>query len=323
MTLNTGLTQTALDSKGLGELRRSATADKTDQATLKQVAGQFEALFTTMLLKSMRQASLAEGIFDNSQSDMYRDMSDQQLAIDLSSKGGLGLQDAIIRQLGGEPDKNTSNRTTQYSGSIENITRRAALPPRPVVNTDLIKEAVESVPQSELKTATEQPTDFIFDSPKQFVEKLLPLAKKAATLIGVSPKAILAQAALETGWGKHVINKLDGESSFNLFNIKADRRWQGEAAEIGTVEYRDGVAVKEPAKFRSYESYEDSFNDYIDFLQTQPRYQDALKQTGNSEEFIEGLHKAGYATDPSYADKIKRIMNGSTLAQFSQYLDKL
>ena len=318
MALNTGIAQTSLDFKGLAELRRSASTDKSDQETLKQVAGQFEALFTNMMLKSMRQASLAEGIFDSSQSDMYRDMSDQQLAMDISKKGGLGLQDAIIRQLGGEPDAKPVNNTDTSTGNMNTIKVRPALQPA-MANPALLQQVMNSAPKA-VEQVDNQQAELTFDSPQQFVEKLLPMAKQAAERMGVSPDVILAQAALETGWGKHVINHADGESSHNLFNIKADSRWQGDAAATGTVEYRDGVAVKEQAKFRSYESYQDSFNDYVDFLQTQPRYQGALKQTDNPEKFIEGLHKAGYATDPGYADKVKQIMQGSTLAQFSQQL---
>jgi flagellar protein FlgJ len=316
MALNTGIAQTSVDFEGLAELRRSATADKTDQETLKQVAAQFESLFTGMMLKSMRQASLAEGIFDNSQSKMYRDMSDQQLAMDLSSKGGLGLQDAILRQLGGKPEGQLKSYSGDFVGNINTVTMRPALPA--MANPALLQQAMNVAPKHD--SSVQQQSELLFDSPEMFVQQLLPMAKQAAEKLGVSPDVILAQAALETGWGKYVIKGADGQSSNNLFNIKADERWQGESAATGTVEYRDGVAVREQAKFRTYESYQDSFNDYVDFLQTQPRYQEALKQTDNPEAFIDGLHKAGYATDPAYADKIKQIMNSATVAQFSQQL---
>mgnify|MGYP000086929734 CR=1 FL=1 len=309
MALNTGIAQTSVDFKGLAELRRSATVDKKDQETIKQVAAQFESLFTGMMLKSMRQASLAKGILDSSQSDMYRDMSDQQLAMDLSTKGGLGLQSAIIRQLGGQPENQPKSYSADSAGNIDTIKFRPAL----------LQQVMSEAPIQSASQVSE-PNELSFDSPKSFVQQLLPIAQKAADKLGVSADVILAQAALETGWGKHIINRADGQSSNNLFNIKADKSWQGEAAATGTIEYRDGIAVREQAKFRSYESYQDSFNDYVDFLQTQPRYQDALKQTDTPEAFIEGLHKAGYATDPAYADKVKKIMNSSTVAQFSQQM---
>lgn len=306
---------TSVDFNGLAELRRSATVDQKDQETLKQVAGQFESLFVGMMLKGMRQASLADGIFDSSQSDMYRDMSDQQLAMDLSARGGLGLQDVIIRQLGGQlSDKLGSNFETQ-TYSMDTVPVRPAL--QAIENPALLQKIMHIKPSVDSSFAGSQPI-IRFDSPESFVQQLLPMAKQAGQRIGVAPEVILSQAALETGWGQHVINRNDGRSSHNLFNIKADSRWQGDRTSTNTLEYKAGVAVKEQAQFRSYDSYQDSFNDYVDFLQTQPRYQDALKQTDNPEQFIDGLHKAGYATDPNYADKIKQIMNSSTLAQISQ-----
>lgn len=316
MSLNTHITQTALDSKGLSELRRVSNQEGDDAETMRQVAGQFESLFINMMLKSMRQASLADGMFDSSQSDMYQDIADQQLAMDLSSRGGLGLQDAILRQLTGnataENKKNSSDPEKGFS--VDTIKTRPKL--EISENNTGVSQSIQT--ESQTINAVSQQLDTSFDSPESFIQQLWPMAKQAADKLGVAPEVILSQAALETGWGQHVINKADGESSHNLFNIKADSRWQGDSVTKGTVEYREGIAIKEQAKFRSYDSYQESFDDYINFLQTQPRYQQALKQTENPDKFIEGLHKAGYATDPDYADKIKRIMRSDTLAQLSQ-----
>ncbi|MBL4761331.1 MAG: flagellar assembly peptidoglycan hydrolase FlgJ [Gammaproteobacteria bacterium] len=315
MTLNTHIAHTAIDFQGLAELRRSATKDSKDQETLRQVAGQFEALFVNMMLKSMRQAKLADGIFDSSQSDMYRDMADQQLAMDMSARGGLGLQDVIMRQLGGPQLDHTFRGQSEKSYSIDSINVRPALKPVIQAAAD-VQKVIAAAPEK----ANISQQEIKFNSPESFVQQLWPMAKQAADKIGVKPEVIIAQAALETGWGKHIINHRDGQSSHNLFNIKADKRWDGESAVIGTVEYRGGVAVKEQAQFRSYETYQQSFDDYVNFLQTQPRYRQALEHTQNPERFVEELHKAGYATDPAYAEKVKRIMNGSTLAQISQQL---
>ncbi len=327
MALNNSIAQTSVDFQGLAELRRSATLDQNDQETLKQVAGQFESLFLNMMLKSMRQASLSDGIFDSSQSKMYQDMSDQQLAMDLSQRGGLGLQDVIIRQLGGQVGSETSpiNQTGFYS--IDTVEVRAQLVQTIKDKATEIadKNAVSSIdPQDDTLTDV-SPNDALFDiknvtfsTPEQFIETLWPMAQQAADKLGVTPEVILSQAALETGWGKHVINHHDGDSSHNLFNIKADSRWSGDHATVGTLEYRNGVAMKESAQFRSYDSYQQSFDDYVNFIQTQPRYQQALQHTAQPEKFVEELHKAGYATDPNYANKIKRIMNSDTLAQISQ-----
>lgn len=319
MSLNTGVAQTALDSRGLAELRYAASQDKkNDDETLEKVAGQFEAIFMNMMLKSMRKASLAEGIFDSSQSDLYRDMADQQLSIDIASRGGLGLKDVIMRQLGSQAAEKVEGARPAKSLGSETVITRTALPE---INRELLLAAAErELPQLNEFSAISEQSKKKFDSPESFVRQLWSMAEKAAQKIGVMPAVILSQAALETGWGQHVIHKDSDKSSHNLFNIKADARWQGDSTAIGTVEYFDGIAVKEQAKFRVYDSYQDSFDDYIQFLQTQPRYQEALKQTADPEAFIEGLHKAGYATDPDYVDKVKRIMNSDKLVKISSQL---
>jgi len=318
MTVNTHITQTSVDFQGLAELRRSASVDEGDQDTLRQVAGQFESLFVNMMLKSMRDAKLADGMFDSSQSELYQDMADQQLAMDLSAKGGLGLQEVIMRQLGGQPLEPVTSSNSGQGKSIENV---KVVPAMQAINT--ATSAVEKVPSehASIDSTDSAQAEMSFDSPESFVQQLLPMAQQAAQKIGVSAEAILSQAALETGWGKHIISQQNGQSSHNLFNIKADKRWDGEHAVVGTVEYRDGVAVKEQAQFRSYDSYQQSFDDYVNFLQSQPRYQQALQHVDNPERFVEELHKAGYATDPAYADKVKKIMHGDTLAQISQQLE--
>ncbi|PHS27238.1 MAG: flagellar assembly peptidoglycan hydrolase FlgJ [Methylophaga sp.] len=315
MAVNTHISQTAIDFQGLAELRRASNKDGNDAETMRQVAGQFESLFINMMLKSMRQASLGDGLFDSSQSDMYRDIADQQMAMDLSARGGLGLQEVILRQLtGNKENKDINSELGSRSYSVDTIKTRSKLE---VVETTVAEKQAMVTKSKAVETVATQ-MDLIFDSPESFIQKLWPMAKQAAEKLGVAPEVILSQAALETGWGKHVIKDVNGQSSHNLFNIKADSRWQGDFVTKGTLEYRDGVAAKEQAKFRSYDSYQQSFNDYVNFLQTQPRYQDALKQTANPDKFIEGLHKAGYATDPTYSDKIKRIMRSDTLAQLSQ-----
>lgn len=312
------INHTSVDFHGLNQLRASAAkADQPDQ-TLRQVAAQFESLFVSLMLKSMRQAELGEGIFDNEQSKMYRDMADQQLAMDLSATGGLGMQDMIIRQLGGDPmaaDMPLGGQTFS-ADSVQTLPKlveriRELKPETAPVNAD--SDAPESVTQTE-KATVPQPLPARFNSPAEFVEKLWPMAAQAAEKIGAAPEAIIAQAALETGWGKHILQDKHG-SSFNLFNIKADSRWNGDFTSKNALEYIDGQPIKEQSRFRSYADYQQSFDDYVQFLQSNPRYQTALQHAGNPERFVEHLHKAGYATDPHYASKLKRIMQGETLAQ--------
>jgi flagellar protein FlgJ len=179
--------------------------------------------------------------------------------------------------------------------------------------------AVSVTPESKTKTATPEPaTEKLqpqrFETPEQFVQTLLPLAESVAAELGVDPKVLLAQSALETGWGRYLVQRPEGGSSHNLFNIKADSRWSGENASVGTVEFRNGVAQKERAAFRVYDSYEDSFRDYANFLRNSPRYQHALEQAADPYQYLSRLQEAGYATDPEYAQKISRIFDGDVLA---------
>jgi flagellar protein FlgJ len=140
-----------------------------------------------------------------------------------------------------------------------------------------------------------------------FMSQLLPHAQQAASELGVDANVLLAQAVLETGWGKSVIKNSQGDSSFNLFNIKADKSWQGKQARVSTLEFDGGVARKEMAGFRSYESYKQSFDDYVSFIKSNPRYSSALKMAENPERYVHELQKAGYATDPNYAEKVLNI----------------
>ena len=175
-----------------------------------------------------------------------------------------------------------------------------------------IKKSGKYVAKPGLASLENSETDR-FDSPREFVKTLLPEARKAAAKIGVDPKLLIAQAALETGWGKKIIHHTDGRSSHNLFNIKAGRTWEGDRVNVGTLEYLDGVAVKKQADFRAYDNYRQSFDDYVALLQ-QPRYRQALDKAGDPRAYLEALQQAGYATDPDYADKILSLYQRQTLA---------
>jgi flagellar protein FlgJ len=156
-----------------------------------------------------------------------------------------------------------------------------------------------------------------FDSPEQFVRELLPVAEKVAAQSGINPRVMIAQAALETGWGRHMIEGDGGSPSFNLFGIKADTRWQGESVNIATTEFREGVPMNERAAFRAYPDYESSFRDYVSFLESNPRYRDVLAAADDPELFANRLQEAGYATDPNYGAKIRRIMNNDSMTTLS------
>lgn len=161
------------------------------------------------------------------------------------------------------------------------------------------------------------PAKKAFSSQDEFVATMLPMAKAAAARIGVDPKYLVAQAALETGWGKSVMRAEDGSSSHNLFGIKAGQSWQGGQARAITSEFRNGSMVKETAQFRSYNSYQDSFHDLVTLLQSNDRYKEVVKSADNPEQFVRELQKAGYATDPDYASKISQI--AKTMNSYQDY----
>jgi flagellar protein FlgJ len=168
-----------------------------------------------------------------------------------------------------------------------------------------------------------KPDPVQFSSHSEFVETLMPYAEQAADELEVAPQVLIAQAALETGWGQHVQKLPNGKSSYNLFNIKADSRWNGDSLKVKTLEYRDGIAQQERASFRAYDSYAESFRDYVDFIKTNPRYEMALDTVADPEGYVKGLQDAGYATDPHYADKVINIYQREVVAApFSEYLSE-
>jgi peptidoglycan hydrolase FlgJ len=304
MTLD--MAQVYTDFSGLAALKARAREDR--EAALDQVTRQFESLFLQMMLKSMRDASFGGGLMDSEQGEFYRDMYDKQLAMDLSGRQGIGLADVLKRQLGGAM-----------------ATPGEGLSPEDYLGTPIPALAARSpVPAGgDEGTAAGRRGPARFDgSPESFLGQLWPLAEEAAAQLDLAPEALLAQAALETGWGRHVMQQGRGESSHNLFGIKADSRWQGDRVEVSTLEYRDGVALKTRADFRAYGSYEDSFADYVDFVQRNPRYREALDKTADPEAYFSALQEAGYATDPAYAEKIRRILNSESMQRARQSIEE-
>ncbi|MCK7551843.1 flagellar assembly peptidoglycan hydrolase FlgJ [Marinobacter goseongensis] len=314
------------DFSGLNELKNQARTDK--KAALQEVARQFESLFLGEMLKSMRKAGdvFAEGNYLNSnESEHYRDMFDNQLSLSLSQKQGTGLAEALVRQLSRqipgmneEGDKLSGHKATlaDYDRAVPVLSER--LPERVqevnrVAPPGKAADVAEAIPVAD----SAAPPPKRFSSPEEFVQTLLPMAQRVARDSGISPRLMVAQAALETGWGKHMIEGGSGEPSHNLFGIKADHRWQGEAVDITTTEFREGVPMSERAAFRAYPDYESSFRDYVAFLESNPRYRDVLASADRPELFAQKLQDAGYATDPEYGAKIRRIMNGDSLMTLS------
>ncbi|MGR9046097.1 MAG: flagellar assembly peptidoglycan hydrolase FlgJ [Gammaproteobacteria bacterium] len=299
------------DFSGLARLKNEARQESPE--VLKEVAKQFESLFLTMVLKSMREAKLSEGVLDSDQSRFYRDMYDQQLALHLSGDPGIGLADLIVKQL----DRNKTDDAEKLSlndylnSPVRRIPSQSQSGERSTVSSSLPDRRGFDVKKH---------GDSPIKSSEQFVQRLHRYAEQAGSELGVEPRVILAQAALETGWGKSIISNRDGSSSHNLFNIKAGPSWNGRQASVTTLEFEQGVAKKQRAGFRSYDSFRESFDDYVQLLKNNPRYSQALKHAGEPERYMRELQKAGYATDPHYADKVMRIYHSEEVAGFEPQL---
>ncbi|MBY5922087.1 flagellar assembly peptidoglycan hydrolase FlgJ [Ferrimonas balearica] len=305
-----------MDLAGLDQLRQQAQQDP--DASLREVALQFEGIFMNMLLKSMRDANAAfedsDSPFHSHTTQFYQQMHDSQLAQSLSAQGSLGLADLIVAQLGGD-DSMTPASALNRGESLGPV----ALPVTPSVSPERSASAevasvasapapVQAEPAHPPMAAAANPTPQNFEGPEHFVRSLMPHAREAAQSLGVDPMLLIAQSALETGWGRKVLKDGEGQSSHNLFNIKADNRWQGEKTAINALEFESELPVMRRSNFRVYENLKASFDDYVEFVR-QPRYRDAL-EASDSEGYIRALHKAGYATDPQYADKIMQLFNG-------------
>ena len=318
------------DVSSLRNLKREA-AQGSSQA-LEKTAEQFEALFIQMMLKAMRQTSSGDGMFESDQTRFYQQMFDQQIAIDMSKKRQIGIANMLVKQLG----KGGLENDSSLSNAKGSVTELYKYMPKTFIRTqainvaDKISAAELSIPFSsdvvsnsliELKDIPMQSGRIekkSFDSPNDFIENIMPLAEKYAAELGVDPRVLLAQSALETGWGKKISRDMSGVSSHNLFNIKADQRWSGGKVMVSTLEYENGQPLQQRAIFRSYPNFEESFKDYVGFLKSNPRYQQALSRASDSVAFVRSLHEAGYATDPRYSAKVTAIMRSDLLHEFSQ-----
>ena len=338
----------AVDAQSVAKLRVQARKDP-DQA-LKSAAQQFEALFMNMLLKSMREATPQDGPFNSEQTRLYTSLLDQQLAQNLSAKG-VGLADIMIRQLSRSaapdarqipvpaatspgntaPAPGASPKTTPpHSGFNGRQTRFPAAISEQRLTQNPSQQAIENtsrqwirafapdVPQSSAAALAANPAParqnsvFIPPAAQDFVNKVWGYAREASQAIGIPAHFVVAQAALESGWGRHEIRRADGNQSFNLFGVKAGRNWSGPVVEAVTTEHVNGTSQKTVEKFRVYGSYAEAFRDYGNLLRGNPRYAAVLDQQ-DAAGFARGLQQAGYATDPRYADKLMRILQGNTL----------
>lgn len=316
------------DFQGLSQLKTEAGA-RAPEAT-REAARQFEALFVQMMLKSMRDANAVLG---EEHDTTYEEMFDKQIAMEMSQGKGLGLGDLMVRQLGAADGTNAPGSTVGATEGppaplamlLQRIPAmgRAVLPELPAgIGPELsipdpsslaarlnVNLPMPVLPEMRLPAlAGANRNDFRPASREDFVREVWPLAVRAGEKLGVNPRAIVAQAALETGWGSRQIRDDAGVSGNNLFGIKADPGWTGERVTVTTLEYEGGLPKPQRAQFRAYPDLAAGFEDYVRFLQGNPRYSEALQSGASGESYAERLQSAGYATDPRYAEKIRSII---------------
>lgn len=295
------------DFSGLASLRAQARDDS--QGALREVAQQFESIFTQMLLKSMRAASLGDGIFDSNESKTYMDMFDQQLSVSMAASGkGMGIADMLVKQLGTvAPAADAAMGGLPLHPGKDGLALDAArLPNQAELSVRRLMHGA-AMALDTARTSVAGAAEALGGNPVAFVQRMAPYAKAAADVLGVSLRTVLAHAALETGWGKHVPVKSDGEPSFNLFGIKAGGGWDGARVVKPTLEFEQGVAVRRAESFRAYDNPADGFADYARLLAGNPRYAAALGRGDDVSGFATALQRGGYATDPGYATKLNAV----------------
>ena len=329
------------DLQGLAALRRDARAQ--DPAALREAARQFESVFTRMMLESMRDASGGDPMFDSEESRFYRDMFDSQLSVEMSRGRGLGLAEMLVSQVmrsGLTPPTAATPGPAQQAAPSVTLPRSvsqavapiaappastssstiaptaapaAPAPPGPGTAPKAVARADVAAPASAAAAAVDRPVNARAlpagrtPTRQEFLDAILPAAEKAAAQLGVSPRNLIAQAALETGWGRHMPRSADGRVSFNFFGIKATGNWRGASVASTTTEVLQGRAQRMVERFRAYSSIEESVADHARLIGTSRRYQ-AVRGTGDDAlAFGTALQRGGYATDPGYARKIAAV----------------
>ncbi|MCB1877072.1 MAG: flagellar assembly peptidoglycan hydrolase FlgJ [Chromatiales bacterium] len=303
------------DFSGLARLRRQAQTDS--RKALGEVARQFEAVLLQQTMKAMRQAVVRDDLLNSNRMQFYEDMYDQQLALHLSKTDSLGFAKILMRQLGGEEENAIPDGRDMADYRSRALPRRPVEPPEaipisePQSTAELAAapthEKLAEIPIPVLEPADQPINLHSLRGPEDFLSRLWTAAEPAARELGVDPAVLLAQAALETGWGRKVIQHPDNGSSNNLFGIKTGKRWSGDSVTVASLEYESGQPVHRRSAFRAYADVAESFADYARFIQGNQRYAPAL-QADDAEGYLRGLQQAGYATDPRYADKILDIL---------------
>ncbi len=317
MTPASAQPQVYTDLQGLASLRNQARNQSPEAAAA--AAKQFEGMFIQLMLQSMRDASLGGGgLLDNDQLRLYQDLFDKQLAITMAERKDMGLAYLLLRQIGvknGEmppPSAEEGLLMTDRSAAIHDVgvagARRGGQGRRPAVAE---VRRPDTGPDPAVLAA--KPGPDVISSREEFIQTMRPFAEAAGRKLGVAPEVLLAQSALESGWGRRMIRGANGANSHNLFGIKAHGGWTGSRVTVGTLEYEHGVPQRQKAAFRSYSSYVESYMDYADFIRGQPRYSEALKKAHDPVAYMRAIQSAGYATDPHYAAKVISIMHSDAV----------
>ncbi len=300
----------AVDLQGLSDLRRRAAHDES--GALAEAAVQFEALFIGMMLDSARSASLGSGMFDGPETQQYLELMDRQVALEMARNGGFGFGKLLLEQLG------APSVTQEVHARRPLESPRPASAVEPPLPASASAEFPHGLPQSLAALAAAPVRDAEAPAARSgaadgFVAELLPAAHEAAAKLGVEPKLLLAQAALETGWGGAVPQRPDGSSAHNVFGMKAGSTWRGDRVAHWTLEHDGEVAARKREVFRAYPDPAASFADYVNLISNTPRYAQALANAKDPEAYARAVSAAGYATDPAYADKWLAIYRGERL----------
>lgn len=296
------LASAAWDANSLNELKAKTGQDP--EGNLKSVARQVEGMFVQMMLKSMREALPKDGMFSSEQTRLYTSMYDQQIAQQMTAGKGLGLADEMVKQMSAQtqvPSEEAPHVPMKFP--LETVTSY-----QNQTLTQMVRSAIPKPPSN---------NEALSGDSKDFLAQLSLPARLASQQSGIPHHLILAQAALESGWGQRQIKTQNGEPSFNLFGIKATGNWKGPVTEITTTEFENGEARKVKAKFRVYGSYQEALSDYVGLLTRNPRYA-AVTAASTPEQGAQALQKAGYATDPNYARKLT-----SMIQQFKSMSEKV
>jgi flagellar protein FlgJ len=298
----------AIDAGALNALKRQANASPKE--ALSAAATQFEALFVQMMLKSMRDALPKDGPFASETTNTYTTMFDHQLAQQMA-KRGIGLRQVLERQLAPTLGGNDAAKASAATGaSPVNAAKPVPAAKREAVTNTQSSSATRTEPHADSSKTSSVPARV-----REFIEAMRPHAEAAARAIGVPADLLLAQAGLETGWGKSQPRTGSGETSHNMFGIKAGKSWSGATTLAATTEYVAGALVRTVDRFRSYKSYTEAFADFGALIAGNARYADAMKNVADPLAYAKALQRGGYATDPNYADKlvhaIRMVASGS------------